>query len=363
MTSPAIRVMLVDDSPLALAVLERILVASPDIKVVGTCRNGQEALDRIDSLNPDVVCTDFQMPIVNGLELTREIMARSPRPVLVVSAMVGNRSSSTVFSLMEAGALDVLLKPELDPNMKASGSSELASKIRILAGVKVFRRHGAGKDRALLSEKPPLAPRTPETVAAPKPTAGYKIVAIGASTGGPQAFQRILSALPSNFPLPIVCVQHIAQGFLGGLVEWLKMSSSLPVEIARPGFTANPGTVYFAGEEGHLQIGPKGFVRSWEAPEAGHRPSVTVMMNSVAKNYGTHAIGVLLTGMGSDGAAGLQAIRSAGGLTVAQDEESCVVYGMPKAAVALGPVHHILPLDRVAPALLRIVSPQRKEDS
>lgn len=338
-----IRVLLVDDSPIALHILQRLLTDSPDIQVVGTAANGSEALDLLSALNPDVICTDLHMPVMDGLELTRTVMNKHPRPILVVSVSV-EPGSPNVFRLLEAGAVDVYSKPRaiLDADHDKL-SRELASKIRILAGVHVFRRAGA----AMQASPPlPLLPRIP-----------VRVVVIGASTGGPQALRDIISRLPVGFPAPVVCVQHIGEGFLSEMVAWLAEASPLPVRKAVPGETPQAGVVYFAPEDGHLELDDGGRFNFSQAPPCnGHRPSISVTLRAAARHFGAAAVGVLLTGMGRDGADGMVDIAAAGGFTIAQDEGSSVVYGMPREAVALGGVRQVLALEQIAPALVALAN-------
>jgi two-component system chemotaxis response regulator CheB len=347
-----IRVLLVDDSPIELHILQRLLSQSSEIQVVGTAADGREALELVRSLNPDVICTDLYMPVMDGLEFTREVMANYPRPILAVSVAV-EPGSPNIFRLLEAGAVDVYSKPHdiLNGNMDKL-AHELASKIRILAGVHVFRRNhtARGASVAKLAPKPAVIPR---------PKTPVRIVVIGASTGGPQALHQILAHLPASFPVPILCVQHIGSNFLSEMVKWLAKVSPLPVRKAMQGETPQAGTVYFAPEDAHLELDDGArFALSPAAPLDGHRPSVTITMCAAARCFGAGAVGVLLTGMGSDGAAGMASIAAAGGITIAQDEASSVVFGMPQQAVKLGAVQHILPLDQIAPALEAMLNAQ-----
>ncbi|QPK62623.1 chemotaxis-specific protein-glutamate methyltransferase CheB [Methylomonas sp. LL1] len=337
----AIRVLLVDDSPIALHILQRLLLRANDIQVVGTAADGKEALELLPTLNPDVICTDLHMPGMNGLELTRAVMATRPCPILVVSVSV-EPDSLNVFRMLEAGAVDVYPKPrailEADQDKLAR---ELASKIRIVAGVHVFRLQTAAT-----RDVPPLQPL-------PSPAAPVKLIAIGASTGGPQALRTILSTLPASFAAPVACVQHIGNDFLADLVLWLAEACPLPVRKASQGEIPRNGVVYFAPEDTHLEFDQHGrFTLSDSAAYDGHRPSATVTLRSAARHFGANAVGVLLTGMGRDGAEGMAEIALAGGVTIAQDEASSVVYGMPRAAAALGAVRHVLPLNQIAPALI-----------
>lgn len=341
-----IRVLLVDDSPLALHVLQRLLSRSPDIQVVGTAANGREALALVPALSPDVICTDLHMPVMDGLAFTREVMASHPRPILVVSVSV-EPNSSNVFRLLEAGAVDVLPKPRAVLDAEAEKlAQELISKVRILAGVHVFRRPNTANGAS-----------APVPRISPSPQAPVRIVVIGASTGGPQALREILSRLPAGFPVPVVCIQHIDSGFLTEMVAWLAEISPLPVAKASPGEAPQPGKVYFAPEDAHLELDDgRRFALSLAPPLEGHRPSVTVTMRTAARCFGAGTVGVLLTGMGRDGAEGMASIAAAGGITIAQDEASSIVYGMPREAAALGAVRHVLPLAQIAPALAGLVN-------
>jgi two-component system chemotaxis response regulator CheB len=260
---------------------------------------------------------------------------------------VGADNNEHVFSLLNAGAVDVFPKPSSGWGAGDEAARQIIAKIKILAGVVVFKRS-------------PLRPGTPATGKSAPAQTMPRVVAIGASTGGPQALQEILTQLPPDFACPVLCVQHISEGFLQGLVDWLAAQCRIKVKIARAGETPLPGTVYFPAEETHLTVDSRGrLLSSHGLPVDGHRPAVTVLFNSVAAYYGNAAIAVLLTGMGSDGAEGMQAIARAGGVTMAQDEASCVVFGMPRQAIDAGAVRHILPPLQIGQTLLRCVCGQR----
>ena len=340
-----IRILLVDDSPLVLHILQRLLSRSPEIQVVGTAANGRDGLDLLPALNPDVICTDLHMPGMDGLEFTREVMSRFPRPILVISVSV-EAGSPNVFKLLEAGAVDVFQKPRAILDKDFDGiADELASRIRILSGVKVFRRNNGLKSSPVVS---------PATISS-DPQELPRIVVIGASTGGPQALRDILSNLPATFPLPVVCIQHIGDSFLSGMVGWLAETCQLKVMKASNGEYPLPGFVYFAPENAHLEFDRNGrFLLSGTSSVDGHCPSVTVTMQAAARCFGGGVVGVLLTGMGRDGADGMASIAAAGGTTLAQNEASSVVYGMPKEAVALGVVQLILPVEQIAPTLVKL---------
>ncbi|RJP86125.1 MAG: chemotaxis-specific protein-glutamate methyltransferase CheB [Desulfobacteraceae bacterium] len=346
---PKIRVLLVDDSLIALTSLKRALSTAPDIEVVGTARNGREALSMMPALKPAVVCTDLYMPVMSGLELTREIMNKYPCPILAVSVSVA-KGSDNVFRLIEAGAIDVFTKPGFGAGLSSSVEiAQLISKIRILSGVRVFKKFT--ETAPLLKPPEPQKPILPMDI---QNSTVLDIVVIGASTGGPKALQEILPELPPSFKIPVICVQHIADGFLNGFVEWLSSECRMNVSIARQGERPMPGNIYFPQEQTHLEFDRNGrFILSSGEPFSGHRPSVTLTMNSAAKYFGSRTAGVLLTGMGNDGSEGMKAIALAGGLTIAQDEASSVIFGMPKEAIAIGAVKHILPLSSIADTLIR----------
>ena len=347
-TKSPIRVLLVDDSLIALAILKRILASAPEIQVVGTATNGKEALDMIPSLQPDVICTDLHMPVMDGLEFTRLVMEKFPRPILVLSVSVQKEQTTNIFHLLEAGAIDVMAKPRgTEEKIDELDAQGLISKIKILAGVVVIRKRGKepyttfpGKsDLPLIKASPP------------------GIIGIGASTGGPQAFQEILSHLPGNLPVPLLCVQHISEGFVQGLVDWLAEKCSLKITIAVTGILPQPGTVYFPREGSHLTLDSQGRLECSNAPPyGGHRPSVNVTFQSLALLYGKSAAGVLLTGMGCDGVDGMRAIAQAGGTTIVQDEESSIIFGMPKEAITANAARYVLPLPKIAPALLKLLN-------
>ena len=385
MKKQPIRVLLVEDSPVAIVILKRILNSASDIQVVGTALTGLEGLKMIPRVLPDVICTDLHMPQMNGLEFIEQVMGNCPRPILVISASVQPENKQNLFDLLAAGAIDVFpkLRAGISANNDAAIQQELITKVRILSGVSVFTlrrtRHG---EIGLLSPTPtkpvsistakksspfkfiPQIPlkqpaensvvgRSPQQTTAQFSRQRYRIVTIGASTGGPQALQTILSQLPAKFPVPVICIQHISQGFLQGLVDWLARESRLPIKIAPCGEVPQSGHIYFTPEGKHLEFDRDGrFIYSSSAPYSGHRPSVTVTFNSIAKYYGRTSVGILLTGMGRDGADGMQAIAGSGGLTIAQDEESSVVFGMPKEAIALNAATHVLPVQEIAPFLV-----------
>ncbi|MEM1369304.1 MAG: chemotaxis-specific protein-glutamate methyltransferase CheB [Cyanobacteria bacterium P01_H01_bin.15] len=361
MNAAPVRVLVVEDSPIALTILVRILSTAKGLEVVGTARNGRQALSLIPQLEPAVICTDFFMKGMDGLELTRQVMAYYPRPILVLS-VIGSRidAAKHVLELREAGVVDVMAKPASGlPADYEKLSTQLIEKIRILAGVKVLTKPLSRSQKPLESKGSVVNPvslsKSRAQVSSPRfiqygerNSLPYRIVAIGASTGGPNATYRVLMKLPPKFPLPIVCVQHISTGFLAGLVNWLNRECALTVKIAIAGESPKPGYVYYAPEERHLELDSQGRFKLLDTPQREkHRPSISTLFEAIARVYGETAVGVLLTGMGRDGAAGLNAIATAGGLTVAQDEASSVVFGMPKEAIEMGAAQEVLAIDEI----------------
>jgi len=344
-----IPILLVDDSTVCLTILKRMLSQTPLVKVVGEATNGKEALDLIPVANPQVICTDLEMPEMDGLQFTKEIMARFPRPILVISDYVHRENQYNIFQLLEAGAIDVFPKPRGESQSEyVAQSQSLIEKIQVLSGVVVIPR---------VTSSPQTRRTSRVSLSTHQKQFDARVIVIGASTGGPQALQVILSRLPRNFSLPIICVQHLTEGFLEGLVGWLASHCPLRVCIAQDQEVPQKGMVYFPQEGKHLELDAKGqFCHSIGAPVHGHRPSVDVTFSSVARQFGRSTIGVLLTGMGQDGVAGLKGIAQAGGSTIAQDEPSCFVYGMPKLAIEQGAVTHVLSPHEIAEHLRSAVA-------
>ncbi|AFZ34613.1 response regulator receiver modulated CheB methylesterase [Stanieria cyanosphaera PCC 7437] len=350
-----IKVLLVEDSPIALTILQKILATSSEITVVGTASNGIEALDLIPKLEPNVICTDLQMAKMDGLEFTKQVMAKYPKPILIISNSVQQSDTENIFELLQAGAVDVFPKPVGGQATEYEQVKQtLLNKIKILSGVSVFTKPLKDQRHSSRTNNPGLIEATVQITSSAKISSRVQLITIGASTGGPQALAKLLKPLPSDFPVPIICTQHISEGFLSGLVSWLGRECKLAVKIAERGEIPIPGTVYFAPEKHHLEIDTQGkFIYLDHPPVDGHRPSVTVTFKAVARHYSRGAVGILLTGMGKDGAEGTKAIADVGGLTIVQDESTCVVFGMPKEAIALGAAQHILPLSEITPFLLK----------
>lgn len=344
------KVVLVEDSPVALEILQRLLNSSPEVDVVGVARDGIEGLEVITRTRPDVICTDLLMENMDGLELTKRVMAADPRPILVISNFVRKTDVDNVFRLLQAGAADVFPKPMTDsPTDYEKLKNALVTKIKVLSNMKVSQRR---------QQLPTTTPKSaiPSRFSAQgimTNVSRLKIISIGASTGALPAIQKILSQLPSNFPLPIICTVHVSQGVLSGLVNWLSSECALMAKIAEVGEFPLPGVVYFAPDKYNLELDSQGkFLYTNCATDSKHCPSITITFQSLARCYGKATAGILLTGIGRDGAEGLSSIASAGGLTIGQDG----VFGMVKEAIALNAVQQLLAIEQIAPFLLDTIS-------
>ncbi len=353
-----IKVLLVEDSPVAITILKRIIDSAEDMSLVGTAKTGIEALDILPKIKPDVICTDLMMPKMNGLELTKAIMSNTPKPILVISACVEDEYQNNVFQVLNAGAVDVFPKPR-GGNLEDYEAirDKLLAKIRVLAGVKVFTKRTQSNGTLKLPNTPQSSTFKSNVSKNSIPfTGNVRAVAIAASTGGPLAFQEVLSLIPANFPVPILCVQHISTGFLDGFINWLKQNCKLNVTLARTGESPQKGNIYFPPERSHLQLDAQGrFYCVDNTPVDGHCPSATVLFQSVASYYRSSCMGILMTGMGRDGAAGLLTMKQKGAYTIAEDEESCVVFGMPQEAIKIDAAKVVLPLNEIASRILEIV--------
>jgi two-component system chemotaxis response regulator CheB len=332
-SSTRIRVLVVDDSALMRKLIPQMLAADESIEVVGTAMDGTFCLKKIEDLKPTVVTLDLEMPGMNGIDTLKEIMRRRPVPVIVFSSH-STEGATVTMKALGLGAFDFVTKPKDATAHMAETSRELIAKVKAAAECKL---------------KPPiLLPPKAEKVAVP-PGAPTKIVAIGVSTGGPQAMEYLLSQLPGDFPGTIAVVQHMPDGFTDMFARRLHEICPLRVKEAQSGDLLQPGRVLICPGSRHMKVKrlPLGdvVVLSDEARVNGHRPSADVLMRSVAEEFRSQAVGVLMTGMGDDGAEGLGAIKKEGGMTIAQSEESCVVFGMPKAAIERGYAIRVVGLD------------------
>jgi two-component system, chemotaxis family, protein-glutamate methylesterase/glutaminase len=341
-----IRVLVVDDSSFVRKALDRMLGGAADIEVVGLAADGAEGLLMAKDLRPDVITLDIKMPRLGGLETLQRLMVETPTPVLLLSSLTQEGAEVTLRAL-ELGALDFVDKSSVQGPMNLLAlADELLTKVRALASTS---RSRAPLPAGVAEPAPDLFLSGPRAV----------MIAIGASTGGPSALHEVIPRLPKGFTAAVLVVQHIPKGFSRSLAERLAAKSALPVREAEDGETVEPGVVLVAPAGIHMRVRRRGAVvrihLDEEPRSALHRPSVDVLMTSVARAYGPEALGVLLTGMGSDGTAGLGAIKASGGRTLAESEETCVIYGMPKAAKEAGVVGRSVPLPRMADEILGAV--------
>ncbi|WP_353191556.1 chemotaxis-specific protein-glutamate methyltransferase CheB [Pandoraea pnomenusa] len=331
------RIGIVNDSVIAVEALRRTLAQRPEFEVAWVAHDGAQAVAMCAAALPDLVLMDLVMPIMDGISATREIMRRTPCPILIVTSDVGHHAS-LVFDAMGAGAVDAVDTPVLGTTDKVRPGASLLAKIDAVAAQQADARQ----------------PR--RSMVSPAPTAGTDaLVAIGASAGGPAALATLLARLPANFGAGVIVVQHVDDAFAPGMATWLDQQTSLTVRLAKSGDRPASGLVLLAGGNRHLRVDATGCcVYSDEPKEAVYRPSIDVFLHSVAEHWRTRAVGILLTGMGRDGAAGLGDMRTRGFITIAQDRATSAVYGMPKAAAEAGAASEILPLPTIAPQLVTL---------
>lgn len=353
-------VLVVEDSPVIREVLIYVLNGDPEARVVATASNGEEALEAVEKFRPDVVTMDINMPRMNGFEATRRIMETHPTPIVIVSGSCNPHEVETAMRALEAGAVAAIGRPAgIGHPDHARGVRELLQTVKLMSEVKVVRR--IPRRRRV---EAPLPPSLWEGEQPRPPGQSIQVVAIGASTGGPPVLSAILSLLPRDFPVPIVVVQHMAAGFIQGFAEWLQQASGFPVQLGIHHARMLPGHAYIAPDGFQMKVaqGPRislvcnGF-------RNGIQPSVSSLFQSVAENYRARAAGVLLTGMGRDGADELLLMKQQGAVTVAQDEATSVVYGMPGEAVKLNAATCVLPPERIASLLVKLSGHNRGKDA
>lgn len=336
------RIGIANDQRLATEALRRIVLSDPQLQVAWTAVDGRDAVHKCRQDPPDVILMDLVMPEMNGAEATREIMRSAPCPVLVVTATISG-NYALVCEALGHGAYDAICLPVLGDRPPGEAGAPLLAKLR---AVERIRQEGSAAPRRVET----ASASVPRPVAAPSRCAARPLVAIGSSTGGPQALERILSAWPASFPAAVVVVQHIAQEFAGSLALWLQQRCSLVVRTAQAGDSPEPGSVLIAATNDHLALdAERRLVYRREPASTPYRPSVDVLFHSLAQHWPVASVAVLLTGIGRDGADGLLKLRQSGWHTIAQDQASCVVYGMPQAAAELGAARRILSLDEIAP--------------
>ena len=350
-----IKVLIVEDSPSVQDLLIYILGSDPEIEIIGTAYTGKRAIKFLERNKPDIITMDIDMPEMDGLEATRIIMETNPVPILIVTASWSPSEVKAMYQATEAGALAVLEKPRgighPDHNRMAL---ELVKTVKLMSKVKVVRRWGRAR------REPKTVKLSPSISEKKLIKAEIKFIAIGASTGGPPVLKQILSLLPKNLPVPILIVQHIAKGFLKGFVEWLNDTTGHNVHIASNNENPKQGNVYLAPHGFQMGVTKSGkLVLKKNGPEYNLCPSVSYLFSSVAEVFRENAIGVLLTGMGKDGAYELKMMKDHGAITIAQSKESSVINGMPGTAVKLGAAKYVLSPEQIAGTIELIVKRRR----
>lgn len=374
MTRP-IRVVVVDDSAVMRRFITNMLQRDPAIQVVGTASNGREAIEVVQQLRPDVVTMDVRMPVMDGVATTEHLMAYCPTPILVLTASLASYDVDITFKMLGAGALEVVEKPRgSNPQALEHAARDLVRRVKILSRVKVVT-HLRGRRRTFNdgTPSPPASHNHQATLpteqsrdsvalsSIPASTSASDsslcpVVVIGASTGGPRIIHQIIAGLPRSFPAAVLIVQHIAEGFSEGMAEWLASAGTLPVHIAQEGAPVRPGEALIAPDRRNMLVTSQGTIHLSDAPLLMQRPSIDITMQAIADVYRSRAIGVLLTGMGRDGAYGMLSLYRRNAYTIVQDEASCAIFGMPRAAIQLGAVREVLPPNAIAPRLVELVT-------
>lgn len=347
-----IKLLIVDDSPVMLELLRETISADPKIKIIGTAENGQQAYEFVQKNKPDVITMDVNMPVMNGLDATRKIMENYPTPIIIVSANFSPTDVKKTFLAFEFGAVSVVEKPrnygtpEYDRIAK-----QLLQNIKLMSEIKVVRR--VAKTKTPVQYKTTFENETKIV----NEKSQVEFIAIGTSTGGPVVLEKLLSGLKENFSIPILIVQHIAKGFTHGLVEWLNIKSKIKVKMASDLQKIESGFCYVAPDDMHMTIDPNLKLRlNSNPPEHSLRPAVSALFRSIAANRLTNSVAILLTGMGRDGAAELKLIKDTGAVTIAQDQESSTVFGMPGEAVKLDAATHIFSPEQIISFLNKLNS-------
>jgi two-component system, chemotaxis family, protein-glutamate methylesterase/glutaminase len=353
-----IRVLVVDDSSVQRRMLVSLLELDGGFEVVGTASNGAEAVPIALKLQPDVITMDLRMPIMDGLAASEAIIEQAPIPILMVTSSVSKDDQKLVAQAISAGVLAIIAKPNIHTD-----TGEFLRMVRGISKVKVIRRKPTQKPQPVVARtiiaEPVALPFERRIASAPRlspailPTSVTRVnvVGIASSTGGPQALEPILTKLPADYPIPVIVVQHIVDGFAPSLVEWLRPLCALGIDLAPIGQPVRPG-IWIAGGGSHLVVRDGVFASSMEMPVSGQRPSGTVLFRSLVREYRNNAIGVVLSGMGDDGAAGLEMMNKAGAVILAQDEASSVIHSMPSSAIKKGVVHHVMPPAEIANTLI-----------
>ncbi len=334
------KVLVVDDSNIIRDRIISILESDNEIQVMGGVGNGRDAVDMVQKLKPDIVTMDIMMPVMGGIDAIEDIMAQNAVPILVVT---DSKDAKIGFDALSKGALEIYPKSKL---YKEENWKEFIQKVKLMSRVTVVTHFKRSREKLEKKAKKPVCEKGEYT----------KVVAIASSTGGPKALAALLSKLPENFPCPVLIAQHMTGKFLHGMVDWLKEVVNVKIKVAEAGEKITPGSVYFSLADQHLEIDHEGKVHYLKRqPHDLYHPSCDLLLSSVADSFGPKSIGIILTGMGNDGAGGMKKIKDAGGVTIAQDENSSIIFGMPKVAIDSGCIDKVLPLDKIAHEVLRIV--------
>ncbi len=350
-----INVLIAEDSLTTLEYLRYILSSDPEIGIIGTVSDGHQAVEFVRHQKPDVIVMDINMPVLDGFQATQQIMETQAVPIILISAIWNPAETTTSFKAMEAGAVAVLQKPRGFGAPDAEQlQQELIRQVKLMSEVRVVtRRRKASSTQKLMSSQATTEP--------PVVHANIRLVAIGASTGGPPVLQAILTGLAKDFPAPILIVQHIAKGFITGLTQWMQQTTGFPVHVATQGERVTNGHVYFAPDDIHMGVQANGrIVMTKSERDNGLRPSVTHLFRSVVQSYRRSSIGVLLTGMGADGAAELKKMKDIGAITIAQDKASSLVHGMPGVAIQLRGATYVLSPPEIVATLEKLVRKKAK---
>lgn len=347
-TAKKIRVLIVDDSDVAREILRTLLEDQQDIEVVAEARNGREAIELVQQLRPDLVTMDLNMPGISGIEAIERIMHDKAVPILVVS---NESDAQMAYEALRCGALDVMAKPTYD----AAEAAHFQNQVRLLAGVPVITRL---RRRLMVEAVPETVFKTTAARPTVQPLEDYQqVFVIASSTGGPQALAHLLAQFDAGFCAPILIAQHISDGFIEGMAQWLSGLSRLTVKVAEDGESLRAGHVYLSPSEEHLTVSPERRVKLKKRADSDiYRPSCDELLNSVATVFGRNAVAIIMTGMGRDGTRGMTAIHAQGGITLAQDEASSVIYGMNAEAVKAGVIQRELPLKCIAAEMQRILA-------
>ena len=339
-----IKVLIVDNSPVSRFVVRNILERDGDLKIVGEARNGKEALELVSHFNPDILTIDVSQPDMEGLEVTKKIMQENPVPIIAVTNQKDNRLKKAI-QIIQAGALTVVEKPDqfMMNEVDAAGKN-LIDSIKSLSEVKVVRRWNDNR----LQQNAKL-------IRLGSVKSSTEIIGIATSTGGPNALAKLLKQLPADFQIPILIVQHIMKGFTENFVTWLGNVSKRKVKLAEQHELIQKNYVYIAPDDFHLSVNRfNRLVLNSDEPVKGHRPSADYLFLSIARNYANRGMGIILTGMGDDGAEGMKAIKDAGGLTIAQNRDSSVIFGMPNEAISRNAVDKVVSIDKIGEAIFSL---------